>query len=586
MNDLSKERSMLSAIWFFVKANWMTYSIVSLGLLVSYGLFVVPTQMTQKVINQISQGTLTQESLLWSVFIVLLAGIVTYIADLIWVRLLFGKASRYRFELRRGLFNKLIHMRTPFYEKFRSGDMLTRFTNDTNDYSELLGFGVMSIFSALGTIFFVLPAMVLISWQITLLASLPILILGIIVYWISTKQEIASEESREAVANLSNEVLEVIEGIRVTRAYGKKDLGARRFQKKTEQLVLKNDKIMFYQSAYGRLALTFLGLSTALVVGFGGYYMSMGSLQLGDVVALQLYAIMLMDPMWVLSDMVLVYQIGKVAYDKLTELMNSTDDMEEDGQLQADALERITFRDYSFAYAGSDLPTLKNINLTLEKGQTLGIVGKTGSGKTTLVRQLLRQYPIGTGQYLVNGRPITQFMRQSLEDKLGYVPQEHILFSRSVADNIRFGQPEAKAVKVMNAVEAAVFAEDVTRMSQGLETMVGEKGVSISGGQKQRISIARALIKEPELLILDDSLSAVDAKTERKIIENIQQLRQGKTNVIVTHRLSAVNHADWVIVLENGQVVEEGRPADLLTQGGWYFEQYQRQQSEETIGGA
>lgn len=584
MKETKSSQSMLAAIWSFVKTNWMTYSVVAVGLTISYGLFVVPTKMTQTVINHISQGTLTRENLIRAIATVLIAGMVTYIADHIWVRLLFGKASTYRFDLRRRLFGKLIQMRTPFYEKFRSGDMLTRFTNDTNDYSELLGFGVMSIFSALGTIVFVLPAMVMLSWQITLLAALPIIILGVLVYLISAKQEIASEESREAVAQLSNEVLEVVEGIRVTRAYGKKELGARRFQEKTANLVKKNDRIMFYQSAYGRLSLTFLGISTAFVVGFGGHYMTQGQLQLGDVVALQLYAIMLMDPMWVLSDMVLIYQIGKVAFDKLTELMETTDDMEEDGQLAFGELDRIHFEDYSFTYSGSQQPALDHITVILEKGQTLGIVGKTGSGKTTLVRQLLRQYPVGTGQYLVNDRPITSYRRRGFEDKLGYVPQEHILFSRSVEDNIRFGQPNSKAVQIIDAVEAAAFSEDLERMSEGLSTMVGEKGVSISGGQKQRISIARALIKEPELLILDDSLSAVDAKTERQIIETIQKLRAGKTNVIVTHRLSAVQHADWVIVLDEGRVIEEGRPEELVRQNGWYAEQYQRQQSEE--GGA
>ncbi|MGT2756903.1 ABC transporter ATP-binding protein [Streptococcus ovuberis] len=572
---------MKRAIWSFIKSHWKSYILVSIGLLISYGLFVVPTMMTQRVINQISQGTLTAKDLWLAVGVIIAACVITYLADYVWVKQLFGRASDYRFQMRRDLFAKLIHMRRPFYDKFRSGDMLTRFTNDTNDYSELLGFGVMSIFTALGTILFVLPAMIAISWQITILAALPLLFLGSIIYWVSAKQEIVSEEVREAVANLSNEVLEVVEGIRVTRAYAKKELGAAKFRRKTADLVKRNDQLMVYQAAYGRLALTLLALSTAIVMGLGGYYMQTGHLQLGDVVALQLYTGMLMDPMWVLSDVVLIYQIGKVAFGKLTELIETSDDMEIDGDIVANELAHIAFDHYSFAYPNQQEPVLKEISFELSKGQTLGIVGKTGSGKTTLVRQLLRQYPIGDGQFSLNGNPISNFKRSSIEEKLGYVPQEHILFSKSVLDNVRFSQPEAKQESVLEAIDAAAFSEDLTRMSHGIDTMVGEKGVSISGGQKQRLSIARALLKDPELLILDDSLSAVDAKTERLIINNIQTLRKGKTNVIISHRLSAVSHADQVLVLDQGQIVEAGTPLELLTQKGWYYEQYLRQQREE-----
>ncbi|MET3557823.1 ATP-binding cassette subfamily B tetracycline resistance protein [Streptococcus rupicaprae] len=584
MEEKSVQQSMKGAIWDFIKSHWKSYTLVSIGLLISYGLFVVPTMMTQRVINQISQGTLTAKDLGFAILTVVLACSVTYAADYIWVKQLFGRASDYRFQMRRTLFAKLIHMRRPFYDKFRSGDMLTRFTNDTNDYSELLGFGVMSIFTALGTILFVLPAMIAISWQITILAALPLLVLGSIIYWVSAKQEMVSEEVREAVANLSNEVLEVVEGIRVTRAYGKKELGAAKFRQKTAALVKRNDRLMVYQAAYGRLALTLLALSTAIVMGLGGSYMQAGRLQLGDVVALQLYTGMLMDPMWVLSDVVLIYQIGKVAFGKLTELIETSDDMEADGQIEAQELAHIVFDHYSFSYPEHQEPVLKDISFELSKGQTLGIVGKTGSGKTTLVRQFLRQYPLGQGFLSLNGEHMSVFNRRSIEEKIGYVPQEHILFSKSVLDNIRLSQPDATPDSVSAAIDAAAFTKDLTRMSQGLDTMVGEKGVSISGGQKQRLSIARALLKQPELLILDDSLSAVDAKTERSIIDNIQALRQGKTNVIVSHRLSAVSHADQVLVLDQGKIVESGTPAELLANQGWYYEQYLRQQSEE--GGA
>ncbi|MCW6653739.1 ABC transporter ATP-binding protein/permease [Aerococcaceae bacterium NML210727] len=571
---------MIQELMQYIKRHKWLYLLVFIALMVDYSLTIIPTMVTQRVIDAIAMQHLTVQLLNEQLLLLIVTTILFYITEYIWIKYLYSSSARFKFELRMRLFNKLIRMRVPFYEKFRSGDMMTRFTNDINDVSELLGYGSMSLLFGLGTILFVVPAMFTISIEISLLAMLPIIILGVIVFYVGKWQEKAMEESREAVASLSNEVLEVVEGIRVTRAYGKKELGASRFRKRTSELATKANAIMKYGAIYGRIANTMLAISTIIVLGVGGYYMQQGNLTLGKVVALQMYTLMLMDPMWVLSDFILVYQASKVAFGKISELLSTSDDMEEDGELILDQPEVIEFKNYDFKYANSEQNVLKQINIRLEKGKTLGIVGKTGSGKTTLVRQLLRQYPVGSGNLLINGQPVTDYQRSSVEAQIGYVPQEHVLFSRTVQANIEIGKANASRKEIDYSVAAASFTQDLERMSEGYETLVGEKGVSISGGQKQRISIARAFIKNPSVLILDDSLSAVDARTERIIIENIQALRQGKTNIIVTHRLSAVNHADWVIVLDEGKIIEEGTPAQLLAQKGWYYEQHERQQLE------
>lgn len=574
---------MLKEIWnYIIQRKWLYIAILIL-LFVEYGFSVVPTKVTQTIINQISNNTLTQTNLNFQLILILVTAILTYIAGFFWVKWLFSARAHYELELKRKLFHKLSSMRIPFYDKFRSGDMMTRFTSDIASLSELLGYGTMSFLYSIGTVIIIIPQMFMISWWISLLGMIPLVILGIIVYYIGKKQDDMVEANREAVSALSNEVLEVVEGIRVTRAYGNSRLGATRFAEKTDQLRQRADNIMVYQALYGRAANVFLALSTVIILGLGGLVMSQGQMQIGDIVALQMYSWILLDPMWMLSDLILVYKTGELSFKKINEIIETGDDLEADGSIELKELNSLELVDYSFKYANSDYEGLSHVNLKLEKGQTLGIVGKTGSGKTTFVRQLLRQYPVGEGQLLINGLPIENYQRHSIEQQIGYVPQEHVLFSRSVADNIKVGKNDASQKELDIAVAVAAFTQDLERMANGYDTLVGEKGVSVSGGQKQRISIARAMIKQPNLLILDDSLSAVDAKTERIIIENIQTLRQGKMNIIITHRLSAVNHADWVIVLEGGRIVEEGTPQELVQQKGWYAEQYYKQQSKRGV---
>lgn len=569
---------MFSLIFAYMKRHKWRYLLGVVALLVYDISLVIPTQIVQRIVDEMTRSSLTLQNLTSKLLILLGSNLVNYLTAFIWGMVIFWSASGFKFGLQEQAFRKLISMRKPYFEKFRSGDMLTRFSTDVEGLMDMVGEGSMVVFYAGGMVAFVIPTMFLISWQITLAAILPLIGFSVLFYFLGQLQEQAVEDNREAVAQLNNEVLETVEGIRVIRAYSHKADQSQRFYKKTQRLAKEADRIMAFQSLYGPATGVALGLSTVLILVLGIQQVQAGHLTLGQVLALQLYIISLLEPFSMLSDFVLVYQTGKTSYKKMAELLETSDDMEADGELELREISEIVFEDYSFHYPQSKRDSLSGIRFRLQAGQTLGIVGKTGSGKTSLVRQFLRQYPLGEGGFLVNGRPIKDYSRKSVEALLGYVPQEHVLFSKSVGENIALGGQDVTDEQLEQVVKTAAFSSDLAAMTQGLETQIGERGVSISGGQKQRISIARAFVRQPELLILDDSLSAVDAKTEQRIIDNIQQERKGKTNIIVSHRLSAVHQADWILVLDEGRIVEEGRPQDLLSNHGWYYEQYQRQQ--------
>lgn len=571
---------MFALVLDYVRKNKWKYLLVVVTLVIYDATLVVPTQVVQRLVDAISNQTLTEKGLLTTVGFLIMTALVNYGTAFIWHWKLFQQSIHFKFDIQQRAFHKLVAMRTPFYEKFRSGDMMTRFSTDVEMLQDMVGYGLMIILYAGGMIAFIIPVMFLISWQISLLGMIPIAIMTYGIYKISQPLENKVDEARDAISELSNEVLETVEGIRVIRAYSKKSNQSGSFSQKTAALAGRWNDIARYRALYMPMYSLMLGLSTILILGSSVYFMEVGQVSLGQVVALQLYIVSLVEPFAMLSDFILVYKTGKTSFGKLQELIQTSDDMEEDGKLKLNHLQDLSLENYYFSYAQASQDSLKGINLALKAGQTIGIVGKTGSGKTSLVRQFLRQYPVGTGNFTINGRPITDYSRKSLESLIGYVPQEHVLFSRTVGENIALGKSAASQDDIDKVIETAAFAQDLDRMTNGIETTIGERGVSISGGQKQRISIARAFIKEPELLILDDSLSAVDAQTERQIIQNIQKERSGKTNIIVTHRLSAVNHADWILVLDEGRIIEEGTPDQLLAQEGWYYQQYQRQQAQ------
>lgn len=574
---------MILALWQYIKKNPVHYVIAGVLAIISSLLYLIPNYIIQLFVDGIVENNLIKEDMMRYFMIFGITMIFIYLTEATWVILTFGQSMKYQTELRTKMFRHLLTLRAPFFERFRSGDLMTRMTTDIDMMGTAIGYGFMLVVADGSLLIGVFLIMVTtISWQATLLSIIPLVIFGFIIYHLGMELDKRYENSRDEVAKLSNEVLEVVDGVRVMRAYGKKQLEQKRFQEKTHKVMGKANELVWINGAFRQVARLFSGLSIAIGLLYGGYLVGKTQMTIGELVTFQIYLGFLNGTIWGMAELVGIYQQGKVSYRKINELETADDLVDKQGILPIDQIEAIQFDQYQFTYPEDKQAVLKDINFTLKRGETLGIVGKTGSGKSTLIKQLLRQYPNGQkGQLLMNNVAISQYDINALEKLIGYVPQEHILFSKSVKHNIEFGNADATEETFAQSIRTADFEKDVLRMSEGLDTLIGEKGVAISGGQKQRVSMARAMIREPELLILDDSLSAVDAKTEQAIIGNIQQIRHNKTTIIVTHRLSAVAHADNILVIEDGTVVEAGTPDQLINNKGWYYQQYQKQQTME-----
>jgi ATP-binding cassette subfamily B multidrug efflux pump len=570
--------------WFF-RRNWPFYLFAVTLLAANSYLNTVAPRLVGVSIDQMLNGALTRRDLAFTVMLLAAVSVSMYVMTYLWINVLFGSAVLLNKQLRERLFAHWTRMKPSFFQRNRSGELMALATNDIEAVSNTAGFGVVTITNTImGVLVVVVSMVVYIDVRLMAAALLPMPLLTVAINKLGKRMRVNFTAAQQSFGTMNDHVLETISGMRVLRSYVQERQDVSAFDRVTKDVMEKNIQVAHTNSLFQPVISLIVGISFAIAIGYGSYLVIHNEITLGEMITFNIYLGLLTWPMIAFGDFINILQRGNASVLRIQDSLHQQPDVSDPPEaVEPAAPGDIVFHGLTFRYPGAAADSLRDIHLWVRRGDTIGIVGKTGSGKSTLLKQLLRQYPVEPGKLTVSGVPIEQIKLSRLLTWIGYVPQEHLLLSRSIRDNIALGRPDASEAEIAEAVGMASFASDVEQMPEGLQTIVGENGVMLSGGQKQRVGIARALLVKPEILLLDDALSAVDARTEAAILEQVRQSRAGKTTFIATHRLSAVLHAQHIIVLDSGAIVEEGTHEELMGAGGWYRQQFERQQLEQSL---
>ena len=563
--------------WFF-KENWYKYLICGVALLIVSVFPVIPGKILGMAIDELAMGTLTQSKFIQYIVGLMIFPITVYLVNIFYHYSVNKLGQNLSFKLRERYIIHLFEMDAELFEEYTKGDLIARVTNDLQSLTILATSFLQNIVYYIALITSAVFMMIVISPLLTLcsISFMPFAIF--LLNYLRKKKRAYYKQHHEIYANMTESVLESIESVKVVRAYGVEDIDFKKTKAAIDADVMSWWKILKFEAVFNPLFELTYAIAYFIAIGLGCYLVVNSVITPGALVSFLVYVGMLYGPLIGLSTILINISNIVIADNRFYEIMDRKPKVVNVTHPQpVMEFKELKFNDVSFKYPFDDFDVIKNINLTISKGETIGIVGPTGAGKSTLIRQLLREFNSTSGTVEINGVNIKDLVIEDVRSLVGYVPQNNILFRRPIEENILIGDPAATDARLENALKVADFEKDLKMLPEGIKTQVSELGNSLSGGQRQRLSIARALVKDPEILILDDSLSAVDALTEANIIDKLRETRSGKTNIIVAHRFSAIAKADKIVVMEEGKISCIGSHNELINYDNWYKHQYLKQ---------
>lgn len=578
---------MFKNFWWFISYYKTKYILAIVFLFLSNLVGLIPPYITGRLTDLIFEGTIALRTFLIILGINLMVIGIKYFFAMGWSYFTFRAGNEIDFKTRDKLMDKFLKQTLKFFEKHHTGSLMGKSTNDVDSISNLAGIGTLSLFdSTVFPLIIIIMMAVVVNVKLTLASILPLPLLAYLSIWIGDRILIRWDKVQKAFDKLNTNVLEDIEGIRIIRVYNLQESRRKKFEKSGETLLNKNMDVVKYQALLTPVQRIIPAFTFIIGIGYGSILISKGEISIGQLISFTYYLNMLVWPMYAFGNFINLKQQANASMERIQEVLDYKEDIREnENAISIIESPSIEFKNHNFSYPSSKEDVLKSINLKIEKGKTLGVLGKTGSGKSTLLKQLLYLYPLSTESIFINGKTLDKYKIGSIRDKIAYVPQKNMIFSKTIRDNIKLSNPQASDEQVLEAIKLADFEKDLKSFPNGLDTLCGERGISLSGGQNQRIAIARAFLKDPEILILDDAMNALDGSTEKNIINNISKIKKDKTLIVSSHRISQIKDLDEIIVLEDGQIVERGSHEDLLSKGKWYSKQYENQSARSQFDG-